>query len=174
MPGIDKRRVVGKDEEDLDELTCGICQDIFDEPVVTLCCRQTYCKSCINQWLSNNNTCPNDRQNLTVNMLAQPPRLVLNILNKLQVKCENYGSVCDYILALEQMKEHTKTCNTCGGCKELNKVIKNKDENICILQVQLKNKEDELLKCRLVSLKTYSSIHQASSHTLTLLMSDFN
>ena len=66
MPGIDRRRVVGKDEEELDEFTCSICQDIFDEPVVTQCCRQSFCTVCINEWLEDNNTCPNDRKGLTV------------------------------------------------------------------------------------------------------------
>ena len=35
MSGIDRLRIVDKPEDQLDELSCGICQDIFTNLVVT-------------------------------------------------------------------------------------------------------------------------------------------
>ena len=85
MPGIDRQRVVGKDEEELDEFICSICRDIFDEPVVTQCCRQSFCTVCIHQWLVDNNTCPYDRKQLNANQLFPASRMTINLLDKLKV-----------------------------------------------------------------------------------------
>ena len=130
MPGIEKSRVVGKEEDELDEFICGICQHIFDEPVVTQCCRQSYCKVCINQWLENHNTCPNDRENLTVGQLLPASRMVINLLSKLKIKCENYGTDCQTVLTIEEMVNHMKTCNTCDSCKTSKKLLSDKQNEI--------------------------------------------
>ena len=86
---ISKNNLIGMSDEEINEFSCGICYEIFVNPVVTQCCRQTYCSDCITKWLGEHNTCPNDRQQLSSNGLIQPPRALLNTLNNLKVKC-NY------------------------------------------------------------------------------------
>ena len=88
MPGFDRKRIVGLADKDLDEFICGICQDVFVDPKETQCYRQIYCKECISQWLTNNTTCPFDRKLLDTESLRSPSRVVTNLLNNMEVKCD--------------------------------------------------------------------------------------
>ncbi|XP_054160847.1 uncharacterized protein LOC128958912 [Oppia nitens] len=66
-----------------DDLLCGICLAIAGDPVVTPCCRQLYCRRCLNQWLRTGcrrDTCPLDNKKLTVLQLMVPPLLITNLL----------------------------------------------------------------------------------------------
>jgi hypothetical protein len=60
MSGYELSRFVDLTESDTEELTCGICQHLFRNPVVTNCYLQTFCEQCINDWLETNNKCPYD------------------------------------------------------------------------------------------------------------------
>jgi hypothetical protein len=77
MSGYELSRFVDLTQNDAEEYTCIICQDIFRNPIVTNCCLQTFCKQCINEWLENNNTCPYDRKKLNRSQLSTPPRFVI-------------------------------------------------------------------------------------------------
>ena len=81
MPGLDKSRFINLRKSD-DELLCGICLAVLDNPMVTQCCRQTYCRDCITQWLQTSSKCPNDKKTLTIANLSQPPLSINNILDK--------------------------------------------------------------------------------------------
>ncbi len=122
MPGFSKQRFVGLSENEDEELTCGICLEIFNKPMVVQCCRQTYCNNCITEWLRDNNSCPNDRQNLTEEKLMEPPRFVQNLISKLRIYCKNRNSGCDSIITLENLDDHESSCqfspdNSCDICK---------------------------------------------------------
>ena len=146
MSGIDRERIVGKNEDELDELTCGICQDIFDDPVVTQCCRQTYCTICINQWLVDNNTCPNDRKSLDINGLAPSSISFINLLNKLKIKCSNSNNGCHVILKIVEMKDHEMICDkNFFSCRNSKETIKQKETDVHTLQEKL---ESDLGKVR--------------------------
>ncbi|GIZ40895.1 hypothetical protein CKM354_000421600 [Cercospora kikuchii] len=43
-----------------DDAECGICQDVYKDPV-ELPCGHTFCRACISLWLSSKKTCPLDR-----------------------------------------------------------------------------------------------------------------
>ena len=121
MSGIDQDRFVNVSTSDLDEFTCGICQLVLFEPRETQCCLQLFCNRCITQWLSANNTCPHDRRHLSSDQLRNPSRLVLNMLNKMRVKCEFYSNGCDIIKPLELIFKHGQQCdynpvNHCKNC----------------------------------------------------------
>ncbi|XP_054161300.1 E3 ubiquitin-protein ligase NRDP1-like [Oppia nitens] len=108
MPGYDCDRFVNLSPADRAELTCSICQDIFYCPVIAQCCRQTFCEDCINNWLSTNNTCPYDRKTLTTEALTRPPRVMVNMLGKLQIKCDFRDKGCtDYNI----IRGVVKSCN---------------------------------------------------------------
>src|SRR5437868_9316546 len=141
MPGIDRERIVGKDQDELDEWTCGICHDILDEPVDTQCCRQTYCTICINQWLVDNKSCPNDRKTLYMNGVRPVSRAFMNLLNKLRIKCENHSKGCQTILTIEEMRNHLKTCDkNCISCQKSKETILKKDKEIVKKDQELKKK----------------------------------
>ena len=123
MAGHDKTRIVGWKDSDLDEFTCGICQDVLNKPVVTQCCRQSYCRNCIEEWLSDNDTCPNDRQELSVDELIEVPRLVVNVINNMQIRCEMSEKGCSAVISIGQLEQHRNECrfSQCHkcGCRNL-------------------------------------------------------
>ena len=111
MPGYDKSRFVDIPKDDLDEFTCGICYEIFADPVFSPCCRQTYCQDCIGEWLSQHQTCPNDRQCLTRDDLNPPPRVLVNLLNKLKIKCDFQTNGCETVTQLSDLGHHKESCD---------------------------------------------------------------
>ena len=120
MPGYDKGRFVDVTLDELDEFTCGICMDVFNEPVVSPCCRQTYCKDCINLWLTSNNSCPNDRIDLSADQLAEPPRALINLINMMHIKCDFHLNGCRQCVRFEELSAHRKGCayNPNGFCMD--------------------------------------------------------
>ena len=46
-----------------DMIFCPICECLMIEPVMCFTCQNQYCKKCLNDWKSRNNTCPNRCQN---------------------------------------------------------------------------------------------------------------
>ena len=111
MSGLDKSRVVGVSVEELDEYTCGICLEVFVNPVVTQCCQQTYCHECIHNWLSENNTCPNDRKKLRPRGVSPAPRVLVNLLNKMKVKCDFYANGCESVVKMHELSQHIDYCD---------------------------------------------------------------
>ncbi|CAF2457474.1 unnamed protein product [Rotaria sp. Silwood2] len=77
------------DESSIDEnYKCSICSKPFKHPVTTPC-DHSYCQDCIQYWLDQGrSSCPTCRQTLSSNDLTPiTTRLVLNILDRLLVKC---------------------------------------------------------------------------------------
>lgn len=145
MKGYDTSRVVGMSPNELSEFSCGICLGIFNEPVVTQCCRQTYCKECIDEWLTSNNTCPNDRKSLRKNDLLPVPRFVINLLMNIKIKCEHKENGCEAVVNISELENHTHTCEfgkcTTCGLKKLNTNVHD-----CVTELIITNKRisDEL------------------------------
>ncbi|CAG2183010.1 unnamed protein product [Oppiella nova] len=82
MAGYERERTVDLSDLERDELSCSICQDLLNRPVVAQCCLQMFCKDCIHNWLDSSNTCPYDRKPLSVRELCRPPRLRSNEMFK--------------------------------------------------------------------------------------------
>ena len=122
MPGFDWNRIVGVSDYVLDELTCGLCQQVFVSPVSTKCCGQSYCHQCVDNWLSLNNCCPNDRQLMSSHDLIQSPKFITNILNNMTVKCDYHSNGCSETVPMSSLFDHVmkcpfqpkKVCKTCG------------------------------------------------------------
>jgi len=56
------------DEYILNE-TCQICLQKNEHPTLVACCQNAYCGKCIFEWLKHNNSCPNCRSFVTVDMV---------------------------------------------------------------------------------------------------------
>ena len=108
---LNKNNLIVVSDEDINEYSCGICFEIFVDPLVTHCCRQTYCSDCINKWLEEHNTCPNDRQRLNRNGLSQPPRAFVNLFNNLKIKCDFHSNGCQQILRTNELSNHVLSCD---------------------------------------------------------------
>jgi hypothetical protein len=71
---------------------CSICNEPFKHPVTTPC-DHSYCQECLERWLNEGySSCPTCRHFLSMNDFKPvTTRLVLNILDKLLVKCSDCG-----------------------------------------------------------------------------------
>jgi len=121
MPGYDRSRFVNLTETEDQEFECGICFQILKNPLIVGCCRQAFCEQCIKQWLNTSNLCPNDRIQLKADNLLKPPRLVDNLLGKLQIHCDFHSNGCQQIVQLKQLPLHSLYCrfNPSIKCKDL-------------------------------------------------------
>jgi hypothetical protein len=107
--GYDLLKFTGLTAIQKEELVCSICFGIFNKPKVTSCgC--TFCNDCIRDWLTNgNNSCPLDREPLSVYDLRAAPRSLTNIINKLVMRCENETLGCKGFY-LEDLPKHATNC----------------------------------------------------------------
>jgi len=119
MAGIDSSRIVGKEADELDHFMCGICHDVF-RTTETPCCRQIYCKECITEWLTASNSCPNDRKPLNSSRLLSASLPMLNIIDKMRVKCVHHEKGCPSVHKIGDEQDHLNVCQfaqckTCGS-----------------------------------------------------------
>jgi len=70
-----------------EELQCPICLNPLLDPVMISPCEHYYCRSCV----KDQKKCPTCNGN--INSLTSPTRLVLNLLGKIQVRCNSCSSV---------------------------------------------------------------------------------
>ena len=152
MSGHDKSKIVGWNQIHLDEFVCGICNDVLNKPVVTQCCRQSYCRYCIDEWLRGHYTCPNDRMPLTINGVSEAPRLVINVIDKMQIKCNNSDKGCSKLTTIGTKMDHLKIClyNKCKtcGCYGMG------DEHDCLAYLMKKNLELTEMNNKLIKEKS--------------------
>ena len=111
MAGYDRDKIVGVNEEQLDELICGICHGVLNDPVATECCQQSYCSVCINQWLVRQNTCPNDRKTLTEDSLKPVPISFRNLIETIKTKCNYSSEGCPVEVPIGELDQHILECD---------------------------------------------------------------
>jgi len=94
----------------IEELLCVICHNLVDNPVQHAECETLFCKDCIEDWLTRDNTCPVDRKNLTTEMLRPPPRISRKMLESLEIRCDFLSRGCTNYETYENIKEHEESC----------------------------------------------------------------
>ncbi|CAL8235874.1 unnamed protein product [Boreogadus saida] len=105
--GYDVVRFQGEVDEDL---LCPICSGVLEEPVQAPHCEHAFCNACITQWFAQQQICPVDRTVVTLAHLRPVPRIMRNMLSKLQISCDNAGFGCVATLRLDQLQSHLKDC----------------------------------------------------------------
>ncbi|AWP10193.1 E3 ubiquitin-protein ligase NRDP1 [Scophthalmus maximus] len=73
-------------------------------------CEHAFCNACITQWFAQQQICPVDRTVVTLAHLRPVPRIMRNMLSKLQIGCDNAGFGCTATLRLDQLQSHLKDC----------------------------------------------------------------
>lgn len=112
-----------------EELICPICSSVLEEPLQVVSCEHAFCESCqsvticrcrhcrfltgtscITEWLSRQPTCPVDRQAITTTNLRSVPRILRNLLSRLNITCDNQIYGCTQILKLDALHAHLEEC----------------------------------------------------------------
>jgi hypothetical protein len=65
---------------------------------------------CIQEWLTRQPTCPVDRNPITPNQLKPVPRILRNLLSRLQITCDNVGYGCAAVIKLDMLAAHLQEC----------------------------------------------------------------
>ncbi len=60
-------------------------------------CEHAFCRSCIEEWLGHQSNCPVDRQNVVAAHLTLVPRILRNLLARLQIECDNQQYVFGFM-----------------------------------------------------------------------------
>ena len=120
--GYDEDRF--KDKVDI-KLQCSVCLKVLKDPVQ--CPNEHYfCRSCICKSLrENSEACPMCQHHLTEENLTKPPRILMDFLQSLEIRCdhENYG--CQEFIKLEFLESHVNRCDysptpcTNAGCAQV-------------------------------------------------------
>ena len=89
---------------------CLICFNVLREPALCPRNHHCFCRSCITKHLENSRRCPTCADELTVETLAEPQRMVKDILNELNIHCIYINRGCQEILQLQHLERHEATC----------------------------------------------------------------
>ena len=92
-----------------ESLHCGICSCVFKDPVM---CKNEhcFCRGCITKHLENYHTCPCCNQDLTVETLADAPRIFKNLLSEQRIRCDHHDRGCEEIVQLGNLANHVAVC----------------------------------------------------------------
>ena len=92
-----------------ENLHCAICSCVFKDPVM---CKNEhcFCRGCITKHLKNYHTCPSCNQDLTVESLADAPRILRNLLSEQRIRCDHHERGCEEIVQLGNLASHVAVC----------------------------------------------------------------
>ena len=101
---LDSEQVLNKTLlEALDEIAnCNICKNIVWNPMECNKCEHCFCKSCIDNWLSQSHTCPFKCSGMSF----KESRMARSMLSNLLFKCNKCGEVVKY----ENYENHVLSC----------------------------------------------------------------
>ena len=142
-------------------IQCKICMNLLNDPYDCLCCNQTFCKSCIINYIKTNNKCPyseffeDNKEKINNNNIKElmnkikPSSSNFNrVIQSLKFYCPNKEKGCDDELNIEEVSEHEKLCKFSN--KNINKNTKpkfykkvNNENNINNKDKEKKNKKNK-------------------------------
>ncbi len=107
IPGYDEERFTTTVNQNF---ICSICFNVLKDPVLCPRNHHCFCRGCITKHLENSQRCPTCADELTVETLAEPQRMVKDILNELNIRCIYKSRGCQEILQLQHIDQHEATC----------------------------------------------------------------
>ncbi|RUS80395.1 hypothetical protein EGW08_011831 [Elysia chlorotica] len=138
-------------------LLCCICKDVLEEPLQAPC-EHAFCRQCIQGWLVNECSCPEDRQTLFLSDLRPLFRYMRNDLARLRLRCQFShlsGCIktlfaafplhevtcphteCALTMTRRELVEHILLCHECPlGCGAL--ILSSRDEELhnCVAELR--------------------------------------
>ena len=107
IPGYDEERFASTVSQNF---ICSICFNVLRDPVLCPRNHHCFCRGCITKHLENSQRCPTCADELTVETLAEPQRMVKDILNELKIHCIYNNRGCQEIVQLQHIDQHEATC----------------------------------------------------------------
>ncbi len=107
MPGYDDTRFAITVNQNF---LCLICFNVLKDPVLCSRNQHCFCRGCITKHLENSQRCPTCADELTVETLAEPQRMVKDYLNELPTRCVFIDRGCQEIVQLQHLDRHEATC----------------------------------------------------------------
>ena len=107
IQGYDEERFVNTVNRNF---ICLICFNVLKNPVLCPRNQHCFCRGCITKHLENAKRCPTCADELTVETLTEPNRMVKDMLNELNIRCAYSERGCHEILQLQYLDGHEATC----------------------------------------------------------------
>ena len=127
---------------------CLICFNVLKDPVLCPRNQHCFCRACITKHLENSRKCPTCADELTVETLAKPQRMIKDYLDELNIHCVYNNRGCEEIVQLQHLDNHEATCGFTPA------VCTNPGCGATLNQRDLINHESEL--CEFRKLKCHS------------------
>ena len=89
---------------------CAICLNVFKDPVMCHRNQHPFCRVCITRHLTNFEKCPVCMDDLTLDTLADPPRILTEYLSELEIRCDFYLRGCQQFVKLDDLERHVNDC----------------------------------------------------------------
>ena len=89
---------------------CLICFNVLKDPVLCPRNQHCFCRGCITKHLENSQRCPTCADELTAETLTEPPRMVKDYLNELNIRCVYHDRGCEEIVQLQHLDQHEDSC----------------------------------------------------------------
>ena len=89
---------------------CLICFNVLKDPVLCPRNQHCFCRGCITKHLENSRRCPTCADELTEETLTEPPRMVKDYLNELNIRCVYHDRGCEKIVQLQHLDQHEDSC----------------------------------------------------------------
>ena len=89
---------------------CLICFNVLKDPVLCPKNQHCFCRGCITKHLENSRKCPTCADELTEETLTEPPRMVKDYLNELNIRCVYHNRGCEEIVQLQHLDQHEDSC----------------------------------------------------------------
>ena len=137
-------------------IQCKICMNLLNDPHDCLCCNQTFCKSCIINYIKTNNKCPfseffdinnkqpKEKSNISdlLNKIKPSSSNFAKITQSLKFYCQNNDKGCNAELNIEEISEHEKICKY--KMKKIKVELNDKSKNILNSTIRKKEKNLDL------------------------------
>ena len=89
---------------------CLICFNVLKDPVLCRRNQHCFCRGCITKHLENSRRCPTCADELTEDTLTEPPKMVKDYLNELNIRCIYHDRGCEEIVQLQHLDQHEDSC----------------------------------------------------------------
>ena len=139
IQGYDEERFVTKISRNF---LCLICFNVLKDPVLCPRNQHCFCRGCISKHLENSRRCPTCADDLTEETLTEPPRMVKDYLNELNIRCIYHDRGCEEIVQLQHLDQHEDSCGFTPA------VCRNQDCGAILNKRDLINHESELCEYR--------------------------